>query len=78
MGFPFSFEVFRRAEANHGWNEAEGFDISTVERDRGATFGTIHIILGPPVTIYFKREYFFLTYVFTLLYIAIFGPKNKI
>ena len=38
MGFPFSFEAFRQAEANHGWNEADCFDISTVERGPRSNF----------------------------------------
>ena len=28
MGFPFSFLAFRQADANHGWNGVDHFDIS--------------------------------------------------
>ena len=38
MGFPFSFEAFRRAGANQGWNEAYRFDISAVERGPRSNF----------------------------------------
>lgn len=38
MGFPFSFEAFRRAGANQGWNEAYCFDISAVERGARSNF----------------------------------------